>query len=206
MNRLLILACSQTKKKDSGRLSGRDRYDGPLWRTLRAVDPEARLAQVAFLSAQDGFCDARWPVDVYDRRMTPEIAEQMIAGGIGALWPRMKPGTAGGATAASHIVGMTDWGKNPIDEVCIVGGHLYLDVMRSFVSAFRDRGHVAKSAPVIEINGQIGYMRRDLRAWLLGDYRGEGAATDARSRSERAQATDRTNAKSCETSRYPLSA
>lgn len=182
MNRLLILACSQTKKKDSGNLAGRDRYDGPLWRDLRRIDPAARLARVAFLSAQDGFRDARWPVDLYDRRMTPETAAEMIAGGLGTKWPKMKPGVAGGMTAACHISGMTDWGKNPFDEVCIVGGRLYVEVMRHFVSLFKKDGHVLEGARVVEINDQIGYMRREMRLWLEAPLTSERAPLRANAR------------------------
>ncbi|MNU54706.1 hypothetical protein D3C71_437640 [compost metagenome] len=168
MNRLLIMSCSQTKTKDpSTRVAGRDRYDGPLWRTLRATDPEGRLAQVAFLSALEGFRDARWCVDQYDKRMTPELAERFIAGGIGGSWPKYKPGVAGGSTAASHMASMTQWGKKPFDEVCMVGGQLYLSVMRVFVSQFVTSGYITADASIIEINNQIGYMRRDLKTWLL---------------------------------------
>lgn len=183
MNRLLILACSKTKKKDSGTLSGRDRYEGPLWQDLRKHDPDGRLAKVAFLSAQDGFRDARWPVDLYDRRMTPELADQMIAGGIGALWPKMKLGVAGGMTAAAHISSMTDWGRLPFDEVCIAGGALYVGVMEHFVEQFREKGHVTPEARVVKINDQIGYMRRSMRQWLLGDSPpGDISEVDAASR------------------------
>ena len=38
--RLLVLACSATKRPDAGYIPARERYDGPLWRTLRAVDPD----------------------------------------------------------------------------------------------------------------------------------------------------------------------
>jgi hypothetical protein len=172
VNRLLIMSCSQTKTTDpSTRVAGRDRYDGPLWRTLRATDPECRLAKVAFLSALEGFRDAMWPVDQYDKRMTPEIAERMIAGGIGESWPKFKPGRAGGATAASHMASMSQWGKQPFDEVCLVGGHLYVSVMRALVGQFVQSGFITSDAPIIEINDQIGYMRRDLKAWLLRDER-----------------------------------
>lgn len=168
MNRLLIMSCSQTKTKDpSTRVSGRDRYDGPLWRTLRATDPDQIMAQVAFLSALEGFHDARYPVDQYDKRMTPELAERMIAEGIGGNWPKYKPGVMGGNTAASSMASMSHWGKRPFDEVCMVGGHLYLDVMRAFVSGFIKKGFITADARLVEINGQIGYMRRDLKEWLL---------------------------------------
>ena len=105
----------------------------------------------------------------YDKRMTPELAERFIAGGIGENWPKYKPGVAGGSTAASHMASMSNWGKKPFDEVCMVGGHLYLSVMRVFVSQFVHSGYITADAPIIEINDQIGYMRRDLKAWLLRD-------------------------------------
>ena len=35
--RLLILACSATKRGEQKYLRAIERYDGPLWRTLRAV-------------------------------------------------------------------------------------------------------------------------------------------------------------------------
>lgn len=168
MNRLLIMSCSQTKSKDpSTRVAGRDRYDGPLWRTLRATDPDQRMAKVTFLSALEGFRDAVWPVDQYDKRMTPEIAARMIAGGIGESWPKFKPGHAGGMTAASSMASMSHWGRQPFDEVCMVGGHLYLEVMRSFVGGFMKSGFITQDARIVEINNQIGYMRRDLKEWLL---------------------------------------
>jgi hypothetical protein len=170
VNRLLIMSCSQTKIKDpSTRIAAKDRYDGPLWKTLRATDPEGRMAKVAFLSALEGFGDARWPVDQYDKRMTPELAERMVAEGIGGRWPKLKPGVAGGMTAAAHMASMSDWGKKPFAEVCMVGGHLYLTVMRKFVSQFIGSGFITSDASVVEINGQIGYMRRDLAAWLRRD-------------------------------------
>ena len=48
--RLLILACSTTKRDGPATMLAIERYDGPLWRTLRAVDPHGEKAQVAFLS------------------------------------------------------------------------------------------------------------------------------------------------------------
>lgn len=58
--RLLILSCSMTKRDGPQYMLARDRYDGPLWRTLRHVDPDERKARVAFLSAEYGFREARW--------------------------------------------------------------------------------------------------------------------------------------------------
>jgi hypothetical protein len=86
--RLLILACSATKRHDLAPLPARDRYDGPLWRTLRAADPCSRRARVALLSARFGFRAARTLIEDYDARLSEDLASRMIAGGMTTRWPR----------------------------------------------------------------------------------------------------------------------
>ncbi|SEP51340.1 hypothetical protein SAMN04487843_1504 [Methylobacterium sp. ap11] len=82
MARLLVLACSATKRPDPDCIPAIARYDGPLWRTLRATDPEGRAAKVAFLSARYGFRDAATRIVDYDARLTQDLADWMIAGGV----------------------------------------------------------------------------------------------------------------------------
>jgi hypothetical protein len=164
-SRLLILACSATKREDAKYLPAIQRYDGPLWRTLRAADPGGGLAKVAFLSAHLGFRSADTPIEMYDARMTVEIAAAMKAGGLGTRWPR--PKTQRRVKACGEHPGMH------IHSLCECGGHLYLDVMRHFVGLFRQGGYVAAHARITEINGPIGRMRRDRRFWLATGH-GEG--------------------------------
>lgn len=76
-SRLLILACSATKRNDAGHIPAIERYDGPLWRTLRHCDPEGRKARVGFLSARYGFRDACSPIENYDARMTAHVPEPL---------------------------------------------------------------------------------------------------------------------------------
>jgi hypothetical protein len=169
-SRLLILACSATKREDAKYLPAIQRYDGPLWRTLRTVDPVGRLAKVAFLSAHFGFRSADTPIELYDARMNPEIAAAMKAGGLGMRWPRPKTQRrvmASGEHAGIHIAAMTRFGRVPFTEVALVGGQLYVDVMRHFLALFRDGSYLAADATITEINGPIGMMRQDLRLWLL---------------------------------------
>ncbi|NTB87784.1 hypothetical protein [Agrobacterium tumefaciens] len=169
-SRLLILACSATKRDGPKYLPAIERYDGPLWRTLRTVDPDGRLAKVAFLSAHFGFRSADTPIEMYDSRMTREIAAAIKAGGLGMRWPRPKTQRRvmpSGEHAGMHIAALTQFGRRPFAEVALVGGHLYLDVMRHFVGLFREGGYVAADARITEINGPIGRMRQDLRLWLL---------------------------------------
>lgn len=167
--RLLILSCSATKRSDAKYLPAIERYDVPLWKTLRTVDPDERVATVAFLSAHLGFRAADTPIELYDARMTAEIAGRMKAGGLGTRWPQPKTQRRvmpDGEHPGMHIASLTDYGRHPFSDVALVGGHLYLDVMRHFVGLFRDSGHVASDATITEINGPIGRMRHDLRCWL----------------------------------------
>lgn len=168
-HRLLILACSATKRSRPGWIPAVDRYDGPLWQTLRAIGPDREDTKVAVLSARYGFIDSRSPIENYDTRLTTALAERMIEGGIAMRWPRppspRKPDIYGNY-ATCEIASLTDHGERPFTEIGIAGGHLYLRVMRSFVDEFRGRNYVAADAPITEINAPIGIMRRDLRLWL----------------------------------------
>jgi hypothetical protein len=40
--------------------------------------------------------------------------------------------------------------------------------MRAMLAGFIDMGCVSADARIVEINGPIGRMRRELRLWLLG--------------------------------------
>lgn len=168
-HRLLILACSNVKRVSVRPMPARDRYDGPLWQTLRRVDPLEQKARVAFFSARCGFRVATSPVEQYDCLLTEEIAGRMKAGGLGTRWPR--PDIHRGIIlprehAGKHIHAMTRGGAKPFDDVCLVGGALYVDVMRHFVALFRERGYVTRNAVVTEICAPIGIMRQRMAAWL----------------------------------------
>lgn len=169
VRRMLVLACSATKRRDPGYLPGRDRYDGPLWRTLRAVDPDGSRARVAFLSARYGFRGGSSPIEDYDARLTPDLAQRMIAGGMGTRWPR-PPTPRRSDNYGSHpgceIASLAQHGARPFTDVALVGGGLYLDVMRSFLAGFRELRCVTPDARIVEINAAIGVMRQHLRAWL----------------------------------------
>ena len=172
-NRLLILACSATKRDGPTYMPAIERYDGPLWQTLRSVDPRGEKAKVAFLSARLGFRAASTPIEIYDARMTPAIAAEMKAGDLGTRRPKQKTRRrvmAFGEHPGMHIATLTGYGRIPFSDVALVGGHLYLGVMRHLVDLFRERGHIVGDGEITEINGAIGIMRRDLRRWLDREF------------------------------------
>jgi hypothetical protein len=47
-SRLLVLACSGTKRPDPGHMPAFDRYNGPLWQMLRTIDPDGSKARSRF--------------------------------------------------------------------------------------------------------------------------------------------------------------
>lgn len=179
MNRLLILACSATKLPDAGRMPARERYDGPLWRTLRAIDPGERMAKVGFLSARYGFRAADTPIEAYDARLSPELAERMIRGGMITRWPRPPRRTAPdtyGVHPGAEIASLSRYGKEPFQEVALVGGGLYLTVMRAFAEGFREMGCITDDARVREFKVPIGTMRVLLKSWLIETLPERGGA------------------------------
>ena len=168
-HRLLILACSATKRQNPGWMPAWERYDGPLWQTWRAVDPERRLARVGFLSARYGFGTGDRPIEDYDARLTAELAERMIAGGMTTRWPRppspRKPDNYG-SHPGCEIASLAHHGTRPFTEVALVGGGLYLKVMRAFLEGFGEMRCITPDAQITEINAGIGVMRQRLRSWL----------------------------------------
>jgi len=123
-----------------------------------------------FLSARFGLgsaCDCN--IQHYDARLTVQLADRMIAGGVTATWPgreSRREGMPRSSHAAYEIASLTDYGERPFHDVVLVGGALYLKVMRTLVEGFRDLGHITHAARIGEINGSIGVMRQMLRSWL----------------------------------------
>lgn len=168
-HRLLILACSATKRHDPGWMPAWERYDGPLWQTWRTVDPDRRLARIGFLSARYGFGAGDRPIEDYDARLTTDLADRMIAGGMGTRWPRppspRKPDNYG-SHPGCEIASLSGHGTRPFTDVALVGGGLYLKVMRAFLDGFREMRCITPDAEITEINAGIGVMRQRLRKWL----------------------------------------
>jgi len=176
---LLILACSATKAAGEG-LTARDRYQGPLWQTLRAADPDSSKAFVCFLSAKFGLGDARDLLPLYDRALTDADADRMVEGHTWACYPEL-PQSSRMTMAAKLRAANRDEPRRspsgvltllarelgqPFRDVAICGGHRYVRVASSWLADFRVMRQLAADAPVTVINGPIGVMRARLRAWV----------------------------------------
>lgn len=172
--RLLVLACSATKSKQSGAVPARERYTGPLWLTLKATDPGGRLAFASVLSAHLGWQPADTAVENYERRLTPERAAELLGGGLAHGWPRRMrngyevPGAPNACQWLARASGRM-WDRRsttPFTEVCLVGGADYITVEKAFAAEAVTRGYLAADCRVTVLNDQIGHMRKALRAWL----------------------------------------
>jgi len=179
--RLLILACSAAKAEGGG-LAARDRYQGPLWQTLRAADPDGVRAFVCFLSAKFGLGDARDVLPYYDRVLTDADADRMVSGATWACYPELPQSSR--MTMAAKLRAATRDGPQrspsgvltllerelgqPFRDIAICGGHRYVRVASSWLADFRVMRQLASDAPITIINGPIGAMRARLRAWITG--------------------------------------
>jgi hypothetical protein len=139
---MIVMACSATKRDDPGELPAIDRYDGPMWRTLRASLAELGerpLPEVWFLSARYGFHPATLPIVHYDGVLTEARARDLL---------RMP--------SSNHVAFAEEVRRH--DRVLFAGGAIYRDTM-------------LRAAPMVrllsETDGEgIGHHRAQLRAWI----------------------------------------
>ena len=165
---LLIMGCSATKNPDENWVPAHDRYTGPLWQTLNACNCGADIS-VGVVSAHYGFIAATTMTQPYNKQLTPRIADELVAQGVHALWPK-EWGAPHGNQAIYEMAMLATVGlKNrPFRRVILCGGQTYLAVMRWYVREFQAAGYIASDAAITEVNGQIGMMRRKLREAING--------------------------------------
>lgn len=177
--RVLLLACSATKAAAAERLPARELYRGPLWLTLGAADPDATRCQAIALSAEHGFVPPWHAIATYDARLSAEagaaLAAEILSPSPRIACPRGERAARHAAMqrrAASALSAIKDaWraaGARPLREIALCAGRAYLPAMRAAVALGRELGLIAADAELREINGTIGRMRQDLRAWLEG--------------------------------------
>ncbi len=81
--RLLVMACSATKRPDAGLLNAFERYDGPSFKTVRkwraTYGDEARRLDILIVSAKYGLLRAfQSEIADYDQRMTSDRARELM--------------------------------------------------------------------------------------------------------------------------------
>ena len=89
--KLIIMSCSHMKRAEPTAMPALDRYDGPMWRTLRALlarYPAAAQAydggradaelQIWVLSGLFGFIPAKCEVPNYEQRLTERAFAKMV--------------------------------------------------------------------------------------------------------------------------------
>lgn len=154
---LLILSCSGVKRADAAQLAAMDRYDGPMWKTLRAAlrrFPKALHAwqtgelEIRVLSALYGFVSAKVPIPDYDTRMTQKRLDDM----------RRDP---------SYDFQQIPLWVGDAENTLFAGGELYRSAMR------RASGPIGEGVSETDAPG-IGFQREQLRKWIEALYSGDG--------------------------------
>lgn len=144
MTGLIVMACSSTKQNGAADMPAIYRYDGPMWRTLRAAlseVPEDLHPSVWFLSARYGFHPADMPIADYEERMTTGRAAELL-----------RLPTSNRACFADVAAGAS--------RVLLAGGALYRETMRRAIGLHKS---------ITETDGGgIGIHRKQLRCWLAG--------------------------------------
>lgn len=153
---VIVMGCSGTKVATPGHIPAIDRYDGPMWKTLRAQLarlPDAAEAYrsgdlvILVLSALYGLVPASTPMPDYDLRMTPDLAKKM-------------------ASDPSYDFQMLPHLVDGAEHVLFAAGSAYRDVMW--------RGSGANLWHLMKITetdgGGIGEHRAQLGAWMQSRF------------------------------------
>lgn len=95
--RLLLIACSATKRPDAGLLSAVERYQGTWFKVLhayqRARPVEVQALAVWILSAEFGLIAANTPIPDYNRTMTPTRRRE-LAPALQVQWASLRQALA----------------------------------------------------------------------------------------------------------------
>lgn len=160
--KLIIMACSSTKRREPGPITALERYDGPMWRTLRAQLARSPIMSAAYaggelriwvLSAKYGFIDATTQVPDYDRKMTAPILAKM-------------------ARDPSYDFQRIPHMVSDAEAALFAGGELYRSAMWKASGA-----NLWNIMKIAETDGAgIGLQRAQLSAWLGAQYPSERLA------------------------------
>lgn len=146
-SRLLVMACSATKKADDQLLPAIDRYDGPSYKTVRKWranhEDQASGLDILILSAEFGLMNAlTTSIPTYDRRMTGDRANELMPQVIDQLMAKIR--------------------KIPYSSILIHLGSDYAPAL--------GQGLFPMPIPVSHTFGGIGQRNGQLRCWLEAEH------------------------------------
>jgi hypothetical protein len=116
-----------------------------MYGTYRANVQASAPPHVVILSALHGFIAADAVIEPYEQRMTPALADDMLA------------------TLGDTL--LSDW-PAAAGEVMLAGGAEYRRVMRAAVRRLNEEGRLAPNVAITETSGGIGYQRQQLGTFL----------------------------------------
>lgn len=141
---LLIISCSQRKKKLNGRVAAWDLYDGIIFRMLKKIKREKGLPEnleILILSAKYGFIRPWDIIEYYDYRLKKEDIKGEKNFFISGLKQRIK--------------------NDKISTVFVCLGKDYLKSLKGFEKFFSDKTRF------IFANGGIGKKMSQTRSWII---------------------------------------
>jgi hypothetical protein len=141
----LILSCSRSKRPGSDPLPAVERYDGPAFRVLRRYLREADTSPpaVRIISAEFGLLAPQDRVGLYDRRMTPQRAEELEPAVRAAFQPFVQ--------------------TIRFDDLMVVASDIY-------VAAMTNCWPMLEASVTVHVpSGSIGRRVSQLRDWLYGE-------------------------------------
>jgi len=140
-NLLLIISCSKTKINDKNKLPAIDRYDGPIYRSIRKMmytDNIPKNMDIKIVSAKFGLIDKSTPIGYYDQKMTKRSAKNLNAQVVNELKRVF--------INKSYSEIFVNLGKNYLPS--IIGFERYTD------------------AKIIYASGKIGEKTKQMKQWI----------------------------------------
>lgn len=144
--RLLVIACSESKKDSAELMPAIDRYDGPMWKVLRSFTQGKSMPEIGMdvyvLSAEYGLIPATQPIPWYNHVMTEERANELHEHALNQL--------------ASLV-------EENYSQVCFALSQLYLLALDGWESL------IPQNLTVTVTDGPMATKLGQLRSWLRGE-------------------------------------
>jgi len=74
---LIVISCSNRKKKVQGKVSAWDLYDGVIYRVLKKNNFNSEKFDIAIISAKYGLIFPKTKIEYYDQKMTSKRAKEL---------------------------------------------------------------------------------------------------------------------------------